>query len=132
MNRSKILFLFESLLLVCLICFLSSIDSTGYIRCHRSDVCEFSKNLKELSQTQIAVINKRANHLPLAREYPLFVSLYIFSKHIKPYNHQKTMCSPPEKGDNILIYHQKNIFPSTGNYQSFQALQILNTSIIRS
>lgn len=132
MDRSKFLFLFGSLLLVCLICYLSSIDSTGYIPCHRSDVCEFSKHSKELSQTQIAVINKRANQLPLARECPLFVSLHIFSKYINPYSHQKTICSPPEKGKNILIYHQENIFPSTGNYLPFQALQILNTSIIRS
>ena len=132
MDRSKFLFLFGNLLLVYLICPLSSIDSTAYIRCHRIDVCEFLNHSKELSESQILVINKRANQFPLARECPLFVSLHIFNKYIKPYNHQKTICSPPEKGDNILIYHQKNIFPSPGNYHSFQSLQILNTSIIRS
>jgi len=132
MDRSKFLFLFGNLLLVCLICYLSSIDSTGYISCHRTDVCEFSKHSKELSQTQIAVINKRANQLPLARECPLFVSLHIFSKYINPYNHQKTMCSPSVKHSKILIDHKKNIFPLTGNYLPFQTLQILNTSIIRS
>ena len=132
MDKSKFLFLFGSLLLICLICLLSSIDSTGYIRCHYADAGEFSKYSKNLNQIPIAVINKRAKQLPLMRECPLFVSLHIFSKYIKPCKHQKTMCSSPEKKNNILTYRQENIFPTTGNYQPFQTLQILNTSIIRS
>ena len=136
-DTSKHVFFLGSLLLVCLIFPLNSIDSPGYIHCHRTDVLEFFGISRELSETRkpriiIEVINKRAKRVPPIRELLLFISSHILSKYINPYKHHKMICSPFEKGSKILIDQQENISPSTGNCLSFQALRIITTSIIRS
>lgn len=137
MDKSKFLFFFGSIFFVCLICSLGLRDSNGYIHSRHANVCQFLNFSRELSETQIHksiidVINEKADQNTYAQEYFLFFFSYILSKYINPFKSQKIMCSPFEKRSNIFIYHQKNISPSIGNCPPCQALQIINTSIIRS
>ena len=137
MDKSKFLIFFGSIFFVCLICPLGSRDSNGYIHSHHTNVCEFLEISRELTETQkpksiISVIKEKADQNPYTQEYYLFVFSYILSKYIKPFKNQKVIYSLFEKWSKILIDHQKNISPSIGNYSPCQALQIINTSIIRS
>ena len=159
MKKQKFLFIVVSLVLVCLICTLSPIEASEYVHCHHIDVCEFLELSGELSETQktriiIELISKIAYQFPTGRnkssfcfspwieglftnvasvpKFPLSVSFYIFSKHVKS-NPIKTLYSPfDEKGSKILIDNKENISHLAGSCLPFQALQIINISIIRS
>ena len=150
MNQSKFSLFFGSLLVIILgmLAGVKINDAHG----HNIDTYEFLKPSTDFNKMQkikgpIEITNgltyqilTETNESYLSKntaspqKFPLFVSFYIFSKHVKPFTPKKTLYSLFNNENQILINNnnQKHLTFLIKNPLLFPTFQLINTSIIRS
>ena len=149
MNKLKFLLFFGGLLLICL--GMLNAMNINDIHGRNIDTRKFLKPSRDFNETQkikgiIEITNgltyqilTETNESGLLKntastqKIPLLVSFYIFNKHVKPFTPKKTLHSPFNNGNQILINNnQKHITSLIKNSLPFPTFQLIDASIIKS
>ncbi|MEW5801250.1 MAG: hypothetical protein AB1847_04000 [bacterium] len=136
--------------LICLICLLSLLDAPEYVHCNHRHVCEFLELSGNLNAFQEAGYSRTVVQKMIICPYlflwsegilyrvttflnrALSVALFLISRYIGPFRHQRIFLLPHEEGEKISIDQEHVFCPSMRNCLPSQALQIIATTIITS